>query len=40
LQTKRSHSAKKKVLCHHDNAPVHTSSIAVAKLHELHFGLL
>lgn len=31
---------KKRVLFHHDNAPAYTSSIAVAKLHELGFELL
>ncbi|KAJ4447621.1 hypothetical protein ANN_09628 [Periplaneta americana] len=28
------------VLLHHDNAPAHTSAIAIAKLHELRFELL
>jgi len=37
---KRPHLAKKKVLFHHDNAPAHSSSIATAKLVELHYELL
>jgi len=32
--------AKKKVLFHHDNAPVHTSALAKAKLVELGYELL
>jgi len=40
IKTKRPHLAKKKVLFHHDYAPAHTCSIAVAKLHELRFELL
>ena len=41
LQKKRPHLAKKKVLFHHDNAPAHTSAIAMAKLVELqHYELL
>jgi len=34
------HLAKKKVLFHHDNAPVHSSAIATAKLVELRYELL
>jgi len=40
IKKKRPHLAKKKVLFHHDNAPVHTCVIAVAKIHELKFQLL
>jgi histone-lysine N-methyltransferase SETMAR len=40
IKEKRPHLAKKKVLFHHDNAPVHTSVIAVAKINELKFQLL
>ena len=39
-QKKRPHMAKKKVLFHHDNTPVHTSALATAKLVELHYELL
>jgi len=31
---------RKKVIFHHDNAPAHTSTVAMAKLHELRFELL
>ena len=40
IKAKRPHLAKKKVLFHQDNAPVHTSVIAMAKIHELKFELL
>ncbi|XP_023220365.1 histone-lysine N-methyltransferase SETMAR-like [Centruroides sculpturatus] len=40
IKKKRSHLAKKKVLFHQDNAPVHTSVIAMAKINELRFKLL
>jgi histone-lysine N-methyltransferase SETMAR len=40
LQTKRPRLARKKVIFHHDNAPTHTSTVAMAKLHELRFELL
>jgi len=40
IKKKRPHLAKKKVLFHQDNAPVHTSVIAVAKINELNFELL
>lgn len=40
LKKKRPHLAKKKVLFHHDNAPVHTSAVAMAKLVELRYELL
>ncbi|XP_025263254.1 histone-lysine N-methyltransferase SETMAR-like [Camponotus floridanus] len=40
IKIKRPYLAKKKVLFHHDNVPAHTSSIAIAKLHELRFELL
>lgn len=40
LRTKRPRLARKKVLFHQDNAPVHKSTVAMAKLHELGFGLL
>src|SRR5436190_22178427 len=40
IKKKRAHLAKKKVLFHQDNAPVHTSVIAVAKINELNFELL
>lgn len=40
IKKKRPHLAKKKVLFHQDNAPVHTSVIAVAKINELKFELL
>ena len=40
IKQKRPHLAKKKVLFHADNAPVHKSVIAMAKLNELQFELL
>ncbi|KAL1454589.1 hypothetical protein WDU94_010809 [Cyamophila willieti] len=40
LKEKRPHLAKKKVLFHQDNAPVHTSTTSMAKLHELRWELL
>ena len=40
IKKKRPHLAKKKVLFHQDNAPVHTSVIAMAKINELKFELL
>lgn len=40
IKAKRPHLAKKKVLFHQDNAPVHTLVIAMAKIHELKFELL
>lgn len=40
IKTKRPHLAKKKVLFHHDNAPAHTSMIAMSKIHDLRFELL
>src|SRR5436190_12976832 len=40
IKKKRPHLAKKKVLFHQDNAPVHTSVIAMAKINELNFELL
>lgn len=40
LKAKRPRLAKKKVLYHQDNAPVHTSHIAMAKLSELKYELL
>ena len=40
IKKKRPHFAKKKVLFHQDNAPVHTCAVAIAKIHELRFELL
>jgi len=40
LQKIRPHSAKKKVLFHHNDAPAHTSALAKAKLVELGYELL
>ena len=40
IKEKRPHLAKKKVLFHQENAPVHTSIIAMAKINELKFELL
>jgi len=40
LMRKRPHLAKKKVLFHHDNAPAHSSAIAITKLVELRYELL
>jgi hypothetical protein len=35
IVAERRHLKKKKVLLHQDNAPVHTSAVAMAKIHEL-----
>lgn len=40
IKIKRPHLAKKKIIFHQDNAPAHTSMIAMAKLHELRYELL
>jgi len=40
LAEKRPHLQKKKILFHQDNAPSHTSVVAMAKIHELRFELL
>jgi len=40
VQIKRPHLAKKKILFHHDNAPAHSSIIAMSKIHELKFELM
>jgi Transposase. len=40
LQKKYSHLEKKKVLFQHDNTPAHASTVATAKLVELHYELL
>jgi len=40
IKKKRPHMVKKKVLYHHDNAPSHTSSKAMAKLEQLRFELV
>ena len=40
LAEKRPHSQKKKILFHQDNAPSHTTAVAMAKIHELRFELL
>lgn len=40
IKEQRPHLAKKKVLFHQDNAPVHTSAVSMAKLHELRYELL
>lgn len=40
LVEKRPHLQKKKILLHQDNAPSHTSVVAMAKIHELGFELL
>ena len=40
IKEKQPHLAKKKVLFHQDNAPVHTSVIAMAKINEFEFKLL
>lgn len=40
FKAKYSHLAKKIMLLHHDNAPVYSFSITVAKLHELPLELL
>lgn len=40
VQIKRPHLAKKKILFHHDNAPAHSSIVAMSKIHELKFELM
>lgn len=40
LRAKRPGMAKKKVLFHQDNAPAHTSTVAMSKIHDLHFQLV
>lgn len=40
IAQKRPHLQKKKILFHQDNAPAHTSIVAMAKIHELRFQLL
>ena len=40
LAEKRPHFQKKKILFHQDNAPSHTSAVAMAKIHELRFEQL
>jgi hypothetical protein len=40
IVTKRPHLKKKKVLLHQDNALVHTSAVAIVKIHELQFELI
>ena len=40
LQKKLPHSAKKKMLFHHDNTPTHTSAVAAVKSDELGYELL
>lgn len=40
ISKNRPHLQKKKVLFHQDNAPSHTSTVAMAKIHELRFELL
>lgn len=40
LKKRPSHLAKKKVLFHQDNAPVHTSAIPTAKLVKFHYELV
>lgn len=40
VKNKRPHLAKKKILFHHDNAPAHSSIVAMAKINELKFQLL
>lgn len=40
VSAKRPHMAKKKILFHHDNAPAHTSIVAVAKINDLKFELM
>ena len=40
IKIKGSHLAKKKVLFRQDNAPIHTSVIAIAKINKLKFLLL
>lgn len=40
VKIKRPHLAKKKILFHHDNAPAHTSIVAMAKINDLKFELM
>ena len=40
LAKKRQHLQKNKILFHQDNAPSHTSAVAMAKINELRFELL
>ena len=40
IEKKRSHLVKKKMLFYQNNAPVHTTIIAIAKINELKFKLL
>nr|XP_033783950.1 histone-lysine N-methyltransferase SETMAR-like [Geotrypetes seraphini] len=40
IKMKRPHLSKKTVLLHQDNAPAHTSTIVMVKLHELRFKLI
>lgn len=40
IMKKRPHFMKKKVLFHQDNVPLHTSTVAMAKIHELQFELI
>ncbi|GFY34592.1 histone-lysine N-methyltransferase SETMAR [Trichonephila clavipes] len=40
LAEKRPHLQKKKILFHQDNAPSHTSAVAMAEIHELRFEML
>jgi hypothetical protein len=39
IKKKQPHLAKKKVLFHQDNAPVHTSVITMAKINDIKFEL-
>ena len=40
LAERRPHLQKKEILFHQDNAPSHTSAVAMAKIHEFRFELL
>lgn len=40
MQIKRPHLARKKILFHHNNAPVHSSIVDMAKINELKFELM
>lgn len=40
LKETRPHLYKKKILCHHDNAPAHSSRVVAAKLQDLGYELL
>lgn len=40
IAEKRPHLQRKKILFHQDNAPSHTSAVAIAKINELRFELL